>query len=129
MPSPDSQSIQPTRDSLDAAERLQHALRCAVAGLEATKCRLLYDVRGFAPTDPPLIDGLEARVNGDSLDVVSWLQSRVEDLALKGPFAEALAALEREATHDATEALARYVRENRPAAPEDLGRGPDPILE
>lgn len=129
MPDPEQQSTVPTRASLDAAERLQHSLRCAAAGLEAAKCRLLYDVRGFVPTDPPLVDGREARVNGDSLDVVSWLQSRVEDLARKGPLAEALAELEREATTDATEALARYVRENRPRGPEDGSLGPDPILE
>ena len=46
---------------LDAAERAHQAILCAIASLEAVKCRLLYDVRMLARLAPimPLRERVE----------------------------------------------------------------------
>ena len=66
----------PERESNREAERLISAVRCALAGTEAVRCRLIFDLRN-------VVSSKEVRP----------LQRRLEAMALKGSLNEALREL------------------------------------
>lgn len=77
-----SSRMPPAGDNLEAAERAHQAVLCAVAQIEATRCRLLLDVRLLAYTAPlgEFHERIEALcVGGGSLfEVLSQLRAEAD---------------------------------------------------
>lgn len=90
MSNPDSKSTRLTQESLAVAERMQHATRCAAAGLEAVRCRLVFDLRGISTAVTP-----------------------AEEICTKGGILRALRSLQDECTDDALESLALLAHQGR----------------
>lgn len=99
--------------NLEDADRIRRRVSLAVVEIAASSQRLLDDLERFSCGEPPLVDGESAVVEGEPVDLVEWLRSRVTDLCTQGALAQGLEELASEATADPLARLAQYVRLNR----------------
>lgn len=95
------------------AERIRRRIWIAVVEMAASSQRLMDALEEFSSSEPPLVDGEAAIVEGEPVDLVEWLRSRVIGHCTEGTLAEGLQELAAEATSDPLERLADYVRLNR----------------
>ena len=106
-------STRATPESLRTAAEIQEAIARATIELRAARRKLMHALRAHARLQSPLIDDEPAIVEGEPVDLVEWLRSRVEDVCLRGSLAEAIEDLELESESDALARLADYVRAYR----------------
>lgn len=114
MPNPRSQSTEATSEDRAAAEHIRSVIREAAGVVRFVRDRLLLEARSQTPKPVALIDGECAVVGPDALSATQWIIERTFGLCDPAGFlGEALTALEQEASREALEALAEYVREHR----------------